>query len=392
MMQGLVPRKPQTGPNADPAGRAYAALDAAGFTSVVATNSEHVYPRYLRIGDVLHGQPKLTDVSEEKQTGLGVGHFVTSVTDYFNQHDEYVGQLVFRILKFRPGSGRQAPGGGDAAERKQRPSPAISRDTQFFWDGLDAGELRIQKCSGCEQLHHPPMVRCTACGSYDFGYTVASGRGRLYSFVEPKHPAFPAFDKDYVVGLIELEEGVRIVSNVVDVDPAAIEIGMPLELVIRKSNSERPLPQFRPARPARNARTLRFAEVVEGATLASCPIPITTTLIVATAIASRDYQDVHHDKELAIMRGSPDIFMNILTSSGLCARFVGDWAGPEAIMKRLAIRLGVPNYPHDTMTMSGSVLSKQPSPGGQGGTVEVGLRGYNRLGNHVTGTLELELP
>ena len=120
--------------------------------------------------------------------------------------------------------------------------------------------------------------------------------------------------------------------------------------------------------------------------LGPCPIPITATLIVSTALASRDYQDVHHDRELAVERGSPDIFMNILTTSGLCARYVTDWAGPEARITRLAIRLGVPNYPHDTMTMDGAVRSVR------GGAVAVDVRGYNRLGNHVTGTVELELP
>jgi len=107
---------------------------------------------------------------------------------------------------------------------------------------------------------------------------------------------------------------------------------------------------------------------------------------VSTAIASRDYQDVHHDRELAIERGSPDIFMNILTTSGLCARYVTDWAGPEAVVKRLSIRLGVPNYPHDTMTMSGSVRAAKA------GRVEVDIRGYNRIGDHVTGSVELEVP
>jgi acyl dehydratase len=145
-----------------------------------------------------------------------------------------------------------------------------------------------------------------------------------------------------------------------------------------------------PPRPLRRETTLRFGELEVGDELPPCPVPITTTLIVAGAIASRDYQDVHHDREFAALRGSPDIFMNILTTTGLCGRYVGDWAGPEALMRRLAIRLGAPNHPHDTMTMSASVLSK--SAEGGTGSVEVGLRGRNRLGDHVTGTLVLELP
>jgi acyl dehydratase len=115
-------------------------------------------------------------------------------------------------------------------------------------------------------------------------------------------------------------------------------------------------------------------------------VPITPTLIVAGAIASRDYKDVHHDRELAKQRGSPDIFMNILTTSGLVARFVTDWAGPEARLRRLAIRLGAPNYPGDTMLLSGEVA------GAEGRALEIALRGDNRLGAHVTGTVVLELP
>ncbi|MAG31548.1 MAG: hypothetical protein CL908_11740 [Deltaproteobacteria bacterium] len=140
----------------------------------------------------------------------------------------------------------------------------------------------------------------------------------------------------------------------------------------------------------RRESTLRFEEVEVGDELPECPIPITTTLIVAAAIASRDYQDVHHDRDLAVERGSPDIFMNILTSSGLCGRYITDWTGPEALLQSQSIRLGAPNYPGDTMTLSGSVLSKEAQNGA--GLVEVGLRGANRLGDHVTGKVKLTLP
>lgn len=395
-MQGLVPRAPVDETRPDPASAVYTALDAAGYSSVVATNSEHAYPRYLRLGELVRGVATLKDVSEEKRTGLGIGHFVTTETEYRNQADDVVGRMLFRILKFKPGTGRTAPGGdaeaGAAPARPLRPSPGVSRDTRFFWEGLEVGELRIQRCAGCKTLHHPPVVRCPGCGGYDLDWQVASGRGRVYSHVEPVHPRFPAFGDGYVVGLVELEEGTRLITNIVDVDPERVEVGMPVELVVRRENSERPLPLFRPARPERRTTTLRFGEALPGTSLAPCPVPITATLIVAGAIASRDYQDVHHDRELAVMRGSPDIFMNILTTSGLCARYVTDWAGPEAVLRRLAIRLGAPNYPHDTMTMEGAVTAAKRHDAGDGGTLELAIRGYNRLGDHVTGTVELELP
>jgi acyl dehydratase len=129
---------------------------------------------------------------------------------------------------------------------------------------------------------------------------------------------------------------------------------------------------------------------VVGEELPCCPIPITAKLIVAGALASRDYTDVHHDPDAAKKAGSPDIFMNILTTGGLCGRYLSDWAGPEAVMRNLKIRLGSPNYPHDTMTMSGSVLSKKSENGKD--LIEVGIRGYNSRGDHVTGSTVLELP
>jgi acyl dehydratase len=121
-----------------------------------------------------------------------------------------------------------------------------------------------------------------------------------------------------------------------------------------------------------------------GEQLPELAIPLTRTTIVATAIASRDYQDVHHDPTLAVERGSPDIFMNILTSNGYVGRFVTDWAGPTARLKKVAIRLGAPNYPGDTMTLKGEVTEVD------GDLVTVKVVGSNSLGDHVTGTVVLE--
>ena len=133
-------------------------------------------------------------------------------------------------------------------------------------------------------------------------------------------------------------------------------------------------------------KPLHYDDVNVGDEVPTLVIPLTRTLIVATAIASRDYQDVHHDPGLAQERGSPDIFMNILSTNGFVGRFITDWAGPDAILKSVKIRLGAPNHPGDTMTMTGTVSAKD------GGVVEVQVRGANDLGDHVTGTVALELP
>src|SRR5437868_10513554 len=131
----------------------------------------------------------------------------------------------------------------------------------------------------------------------------------------------------------------------------------------------------------------RQSDVAEGDELPVLDVPIRRTAIVAGAIASRDYQDVHHDAELAKACRSKDIFINILTTNGWVGRFVTDWAGPDAVLKKVAIRLGAPNYPDDTMLMTGRVTSK-----GHDGLVEVEIKGENSLGDHVVGTVSLVLP
>jgi acyl dehydratase len=138
---------------------------------------------------------------------------------------------------------------------------------------------------------------------------------------------------------------------------------------------------------------MSFAKVTVGDELPALEIAVTRTLIVAAAIASRDYQDVHHDSVLASERGSKDIFMNILSTNGIVGRYVTDWSGPGGVLTDVKIRLGAPNYPDDTMTLTGSVTAKDDGigPDGKGG-VEVTLRGANGLGDHVTGTVTLRLP
>jgi acyl dehydratase len=216
-------------------------LDAAGFTSVVATNCEQQYLRYLAIGDHITVTRMIESISAQKRTALGVGHFVTTRDEYRDQNGDLVGNHWYRILRFKP-------------EARPARNPAAAEDP----------------------LTHP-----------------------------------------------------------------------------------------------------------SGSDLPVLEIPITRTLIVATAIASRDYEDVHHDPLLAEERGSPDIFMNILTSNGFVGRFVTDWAGPAARLKQVAIRLRTPNYPGDAMRMTGSITAVD------GDEITVEVVGANSRGTHVTGTVVL---
>jgi acyl dehydratase len=131
-------------------------------------------------------------------------------------------------------------------------------------------------------------------------------------------------------------------------------------------------------------------EVHVGDELPALSIDVTATVIVAGAIASRDFMPVHHDRDYANAQGAPDIFMNILSTTGHCSRFLTDWAGAEAMVTRHAIRLGVPTFPGTTLTFTGRVVDTQRQ--GDEGLVDVELRATNDLGDHVTGTATLSLP
>ena len=133
--------------------------------------------------------------------------------------------------------------------------------------------------------------------------------------------------------------------------------------------------------------SLEFDGIQVGDQLPALSIDITAKLIVGAAIASRDYQDVHHDKAAAQALGSPDIFMNILTTNGLVGRYVTDWAGSKARLEKVGIRLGAPNFPGDCMTFSGEVVARDEETR----SLEVELKGSNSLGDHVTGRVSLIL-
>jgi uncharacterized protein len=228
-------------------GQLFALLDEAGFTSVVATNCEQEYVRPLRLGDHLTVTGVIDAVSEEKRTGLGPGHFVTWVDTYRTDDGELVGTMRFRVLKFRPPA--PAAGTPEPEAPAARPRPAVSDDTRFFWEGVERGELLIQRCGACGRLRHPPRPMCPRCGSLDWEAVRAAGRGRVHSYVVPHHPRLPGFPERYVVALVDLEEGTRMVTNLVDVEPEDVRIGMAVELVVTRVDGGPPLPLFRPAPP-----------------------------------------------------------------------------------------------------------------------------------------------
>jgi acyl dehydratase len=134
--------------------------------------------------------------------------------------------------------------------------------------------------------------------------------------------------------------------------------------------------------------SITLSQVSVGDALPELAIPLSASLIVAGALASRDYTPVHHDKSAAQATGMQDVFMNILTTNGFVGRYVTDWAGADSVIKRVAIRLGTPNLPGDTMKMTGTVAEKDDD----GGVVVVEVSGKNSWGAHVTGKVTVALP
>jgi uncharacterized OB-fold protein len=224
-------------------------LDEAGFTSVVATNCEQEYFRDLVPGDQLTHQVEIESVSSEKKTGLGVGHFVTQLYKYRDAKGELVGQMRFRILKFRP-----ATTSPDVTPEKKpvigprqaggRPRPSLNQDVAFFWEGAAEGKLLIQRCLDCEGLRHPPGPGCPRCRSLRWEAAPMSGRGEIYSFVRHHHPSIPPFEAGHPVVLVQLDEGPRLISELTDHD-ASIEIGQRVEVQFDEVEEGFTMPRFR---------------------------------------------------------------------------------------------------------------------------------------------------
>ncbi|MEU7907175.1 OB-fold domain-containing protein [Actinoplanes sp. NPDC049118] len=232
-MRGLRPADDDQG---DPLRAMSTVLDEAGFTSVVATDCEQTYHRYLRAGERVAVRSRLVEVSGPKRTALGEGWFVTTESTWY-VGDDPVATMRFRVLKFRPAA---PPAAAEPAMR-----PAVGPDTAFFWAGTAAGELRIQRCEGCGALRHPPGPGCPRCGATKPGYVVAAGTGRVYSYVVHRHPPLPGRRLPVVIALVELSEGVRMVGELRGTAPGEVCIGAPVRVEFVRVDDELTLPAWR---------------------------------------------------------------------------------------------------------------------------------------------------
>ena len=385
-----MPGQRRAGEGSDPMSQIVTVLEDAGYTSVVATNSDHVFRRYLRHGERLTLRVALIDLIGPKRTALGEGWFFTT-RHTWSSGDEAVATMDFRILKFRPAAAAPAPSPATPAPASQTPAPpggfvmrpVISPDTRFFWDGMFAGELRIQRCGACGALRHPPGPMCPQCGSAEPGYVRAAGTGTVFSYVVHHHPPVPGKQLPLVIALVELDEGVRLLAEMPGVAADQVRIGMPVRIEYLRIDDELTLPAWRPAEPAGHPGP-------GPAEMPAMVVDVSATFVVASALATRDFTPVHHDRDLAIANGSSDIFVNILTDTGLVQRFVSQWAGPQALLRKTRLRLGVPCYAGDTLTFSGQVTEHAVLADADRYVVRV--TGRCSLGDHIIATAVLDVP
>jgi uncharacterized OB-fold protein len=391
-MYGLDPARPAS----DPLHGTMQLLDDQGYTSVLGTNCDQTYARFLQPGERVAITSRLESVVGPKQTGVGEGYFVTTQNTWW-VGTEAVATMTFRVLKYRPAARANV-------DRSKIVRPIRNRDNAFFFEGTALGELRLQRCNSCKELRHPPGPVCPSCHAMDRGYVVSSGRGSVFSWLVHHAPAVPGRELPLPLVLVELEEGVRMVGTVVG-DASAVQIGSQVEVVFDRIDDELTLPAWRLVDPEASMVSIRsqneLLDQPEQRELLDQPEPsehalptwelqITATLVVSAALATRDFQDVHHDRELAVQRGSKDIFLNILATTGFAQRYVGEWAreqfGPDVRISACALRLGAPAYPHDMLTFTGDVVSDD------GSEIVVDVTGTVSLGNHVNARVTIERP
>jgi len=357
-------------------------LSRAGFTKVVAVSLEQSFDRYLRIDDEVSYISTISNISERKTTRLGEGYYVTQQARYQDAVGEPVGQMSFTVLAYKANTEAQVPATAPVpAERHKWPRPLENHDSKFFWDGVREGELRAQQCAN-GHLRHPPSPMCPICQSLEWRPVELSGRGSLHSYVIAHHPPIPPFRYPNPIGLVDLEEGIRFIAQLRDVRREDLQIGMPLEVFFEEVEPGLTLPHFRPA------ATIGRADVKAGDSLAPLEIPITATLVVGGALATLDFEPIHHDHDAAVAAGAPDVIMNIITTSGLVSRYLTDRLGDEYRLDELKMRIAHPNCPGDRLILSATVAGVRND--GETRFIDLEFRGDNREGNSVLGTAVLK--
>jgi len=222
-------------------------MESEGFSGVMAVSYDQTFHRYLEEGDQVHHYSTIISVSDLKTTAVGKGFFVTERAEYLDQNSECFAEAIITYFQYQAPK-RPAGAKPSATGKINRVAPVENYDNAHFWQGLRDGKLLIQRCKSCGTLRHPPQPMCERCQSLAWNSIESQGNGSIYTYTVMHYPEIPPFDYPNTILLVELDEGIRIASQLIEAKPHEIEIGMRVEMIIKEVQEGMSLPLFRPAK------------------------------------------------------------------------------------------------------------------------------------------------
>ena len=224
-------------------------LDEHGYEGVMAVSYDQTFHKYLQEGDQAHHYSSIVNITDLKSTAMGKGFFITQHAEFLDQNEELFAEAFITYFKYLP---QKKPGGAQPSssgvKKITRVHPVENHDHEHYWQGLGDGKLLIQKCDSCGTLRHPPQPMCEECQSTEWSTIESTGKGTVYTYTVMHYPEIPPFDYPNAIVLVELEEGGRIASQLMDCKADDIEIGMPVEMKITEVQDDMSLPLFYPAK------------------------------------------------------------------------------------------------------------------------------------------------
>ena len=218
-------------------------FDAIGYSGSVAVSYDQTYHSYLKEGDEVHNFSSIISITDKKSTGLGEGFFVTERAEYYNQHDELFGEAEVCYFKYLPPE-QTAKKPASSPQKIERIRPVENYDSKHYWQGLRDGKLLIQQCDSCATHRHPPQPMCENCQSLEWSAVESSGTGTIYSYTAIHYPEIPPFDYPNAIVLVDMDEGVRLASQLEGCDVQDIKIGSRVKTNIKQVQEGLCLPIF----------------------------------------------------------------------------------------------------------------------------------------------------
>lgn len=224
-------------------------LDSYGYEGVMAVSYDQTFHKYLQEGDQAHHYSSIVNITDLKSTAMGKGFFITQHAEFLDQNEELFAEAFITYFKYLPqkkpkGASTQSSG----VKKINRVHPVENHDHEHFWQGLRDGKLLIQKCDNCGTLRHPPQPMCEECQSTEWSTIESTGEGEVYTYTVMHYPEIPPFDYPNIIVLIDLKEGVRITSQLMDCKPDDVEIGMKVKMKITEVQEDMSLPLFYPVK------------------------------------------------------------------------------------------------------------------------------------------------